>query len=79
VADWDCDGRATPALVRAATGEVWVYDRWATAAGPVAARPGPPAPGVPAAVAAVDGPDGCAGLEVTIAEGYVRLLDLSDA
>jgi hypothetical protein len=29
VADWDCDGRATPALLRPSTGEVFVFDAWA--------------------------------------------------
>src|SRR4051794_25228062 len=29
VGDWDCDGRATPALVRPSTGEVFVFDGWA--------------------------------------------------
>jgi hypothetical protein len=26
--DWDCDGIATPALLRPATGEVFVFPRW---------------------------------------------------
>ena len=38
VADWDCDGRDTPAMVRPATGEVYVFDGWASAAEPVTAR-----------------------------------------
>ncbi len=28
VADWNCDGRATPALIRPATGDVFVFDAW---------------------------------------------------
>jgi hypothetical protein len=28
VEDWDCDGEATPALLRPATGEVFVFPRW---------------------------------------------------
>jgi hypothetical protein len=28
VGDWDCDGTATLALVRAVAGEVWVFARW---------------------------------------------------
>jgi hypothetical protein len=29
VGDWDCDGRATVALLRPATGEVFVFGSWA--------------------------------------------------
>ena len=29
VGDWDCDGTATPAIVRPSTGEVFVFTRWA--------------------------------------------------
>lgn len=28
VADWDCDGESTPALLRPGTGEVFVFPRW---------------------------------------------------
>jgi hypothetical protein len=35
VADWDCDGRATPALVRPSTGEVFVFARWADPTDPL--------------------------------------------
>lgn len=31
VIDWDCDGEATPAVLRPGTGEVFVFDHWATA------------------------------------------------
>ncbi|MBW3580187.1 MAG: hypothetical protein KY447_03220 [Actinobacteria bacterium] len=27
--DWDCDGTATPAVLRGGSGELWVYARWA--------------------------------------------------
>lgn len=46
VADWDCDGRATPALLRASTGEVFLFPGWAepgrtmTVAATEIARPG---------------------------------------
>lgn len=39
VGDWDCDGAATPALVRPATGEIFVFDGWAVPDGPVTVRP----------------------------------------
>jgi hypothetical protein len=76
VADWDCDRRATAAVVRPATGEVWVYDAWASDGEEVTARPGPAAPGAVTARAAPRR-SGCARLEVTTAEGGRRLLDLS--
>lgn len=39
VGDWDCDGLATPALVRPGTGEVFVFARWATATEPLTLAP----------------------------------------
>ena len=38
IADWDCDGRDTAALVRHDTGEVYVFDAWAAADAPATAR-----------------------------------------
>ena len=35
--DWDCDGRATPAVLRPETGGLWVFSRWAGAGEEVAA------------------------------------------
>jgi hypothetical protein len=29
VGDWDCDGLTSPALYRPATGDVFLFDRWA--------------------------------------------------
>ncbi len=36
---WTCTAMALPALLRPATGEVWIFDRWATQTTDVAARP----------------------------------------
>lgn len=35
VGDWDCDGTATPGVVRPATGDVFLFDRWASPGQPV--------------------------------------------
>ena len=34
VGDWDCDGTATPALLRPSNGKVFTFDRWATESDP---------------------------------------------
>jgi tRNA A-37 threonylcarbamoyl transferase component Bud32 len=52
VADWDCDGSDTPAVVRPSTGDVFVFDAWATAEAPMPGRlldrvPGAIAPATP--------------------------------
>ena len=75
VGDWDCDGLATPAVVRHGTGRIWVYDRWAEGS---EATPVEAAAAVPDAVSAhaVDG-DGCDDLEVTEAAGQTTRIALS--
>jgi hypothetical protein len=78
VADWDCDGRATAAVVRPATGEVWVYDDWVPAGATATARPVPAVPGLVGAASArpVVDDEGCARLEVATAGGERRSLVL---
>ncbi len=39
VGDWDCDRQATPAVLRPATGEVFVFPRWAERGAPITVRP----------------------------------------
>lgn len=39
VGDWDCDGGASPALVRPTTGDVFVFPHWAPEGEPVTAEP----------------------------------------
>lgn len=38
VGDWDCDGVATPALLRPSTGKVFAFDRWASESDPSTAE-----------------------------------------
>lgn len=52
VGDWDCDGTDTPALLRPATGGLFVFDRWAGTS-PMEVTP----------VRVVDGANGLRGLE----------------
>lgn len=42
--DWDCDGTATAAVVRPATGETFVFDAWAASGETLVASPGPTLP-----------------------------------
>jgi hypothetical protein len=63
VGDWDCDGSATPALVEAGTGGVFLFPEWATAEAEVHVDAAGIVP-QPQAVTVVDGGDGCQSLEV---------------
>lgn len=67
--DWDCDGRDTVALLRPGTGEVFVFDGWATPAQPLVGRlAGRVAGAVALGNLDADG-NGCAELFATRAEG----------
>jgi hypothetical protein len=69
--DWDCDGESTVALLRAATGEVFVFDEWPAAGQD---RTNPPVTMVPGAIRAeaADGNgDGCHDLVVERAAGQL--------
>lgn len=43
--DWDCDGEATPALLRPSTGEVFVFREWAAEGDPLTVAPVERVPG----------------------------------
>jgi hypothetical protein len=58
VGDWDCDGRAAPALLRPSTGTVFVFPGWAPADRPVTVDPAGAVPGG-TALRARPTPDGC--------------------
>lgn len=67
--DFDCDGRATPALLRPATGEVFVFAAWATPATAVAARRAAAVAGGTGIRTVDRDGDGCDELVVDRAEG----------
>lgn len=67
VGRWHC-GDALPALLRPATGEVWVWDGWAPATGPLAARLVVRIPKARTLTVA-PGSSGCDGLTVQRAQG----------
>ena len=65
VADPDCDGVATPVLLRPATGEVFVFDRWSLDE-PIEV---PATVTVPDAVTIAEPTDPCGAVTVTDADG----------
>lgn len=66
VGDWDCDGTATPAVLRPSSGRLHVFDTWAPdATTPVTAAPGPTVPPSASAVEA----NGCGTATVRTADG----------
>jgi hypothetical protein len=67
VADWDCDGTSTPALLRPRTGEVYVFPRWAEDTR-LAVEPVLTVPGAMDLVSEGIG-DGCAALSVRLRAG----------
>lgn len=58
VADWDCNGTETPGVVRPSTGEVFLFDRWATAGQPLVSEPSLVVPGAKGLVPPSEG-TGC--------------------
>lgn len=68
--DWDCDGAATPAVLRPATGDVFVFGSWA-AQGEVVVRPVAHVEGADELVVVASGPGGCAGLVARTPAGPV--------
>jgi hypothetical protein len=71
VGDWDCDGLATVALVHRGSGEVFLFDGWATGGAEASATSLGTVPGAEAveAVDASEGVDGCRRLVVIDADG----------
>jgi hypothetical protein len=73
VADWDCDGVATVAVVRPASGEVFVFGDWSDAAADLVATAVPDVSGAIAGEAVDDDADGCPALVVDTADGPVEV------
>ena len=65
VGDWDCDGTATPAVVRPSTGRLYLFDAWATEGADTTAALGPP---IPSGVSALEA-DGCGAATLRTVDG----------
>jgi hypothetical protein len=74
VGDWACDGHAAPALLRPATGDVFVFPGWAPADAPVTVAAVRTVPGGEALRPRTD-PDGCDALVVERADGDATVVE----
>ncbi|MEO6629592.1 MAG: hypothetical protein ABIP03_13620, partial [Aquihabitans sp.] len=70
VGDWDCDGIATPGIVRPSTGEVFLFDGWAPTGTPLTSSPAADLTGAVELVAPPEG-KGCHGPSVRVNGGRV--------
>ena len=75
VSDWDCDGRATPAVLRPDTGELFVFDSWAGVDAPATARL---VQTVRGAVSLQGGEPRCGVLTVVDASGATTILEVGE-
>ncbi|MBW3644676.1 MAG: protein kinase, partial [Actinobacteria bacterium] len=82
IGDWDCDGLATPAVVRPSSGHVWTFPRWAddsdgdgVVAEPVGVVPAPVSKATVVEDAGSSGGGRCDGIEVIASGGDRRLVD----
>jgi hypothetical protein len=79
IGSWDCGAVPTPAVVRPATGHVWVYARWATTGADVAARSVARLGAAAQAVAIDEGDDGCHEIGVVRPDGSQVVVDPREA
>ena len=75
VGDWDCDGRAAPALLRPATGDVFVFPGWAAEGEPVTVEARDRLPGA-VAVRGEPAGDGCDDLVVDLGSGATASVEV---
>jgi eukaryotic-like serine/threonine-protein kinase len=68
VGDWDCDGRGAPALLRPATGDVFVFPGWAAEAQPVTVAARDRVPGA-VGIRGEPADDGCDDLVIDLGSG----------
>jgi hypothetical protein len=69
VGDWNCDGIATVAVLRPASGEVFVFDGWAATGTDLVATAVPSVAGARTAEAVDRDGDGCPELMVSLVDG----------
>lgn len=74
VGDWDCDGVATPAVLRPSTGEVSVFARWSGPGETVVATPLTVVPGATGLQAVTTPGSTCAQLEADLPGGERQVL-----
>ena len=72
VGDWDCDGTTTPAMLRTATGDVFIFDQWSERGGEIHTAPVGRVPSGQALVVQSDA-TGCSQLIVTTPRGDVMV------
>ncbi|MGH9228448.1 MAG: hypothetical protein ACRD07_06895 [Acidimicrobiales bacterium] len=75
VGDWECDGRAAPALLRPATGDVFVFPGWAAESEPVTVEARDRLPGA-VAIRGEPAEDGCDDLVVDLGSGATETVQV---
>ncbi len=75
VGDWECDGRPAPALLRPATGDVFVFPGWAAEGEPVTVEARDRLPGA-VAIRGEPAQDGCDDLVVDLGSGATATVEV---
>jgi hypothetical protein len=75
VGDWECDGQAAPALLRPATGDVFVFPRWAAEREPLTVEARDRLPGA-VGIRAQPVPGGCDELVVELGSGATTTVEV---
>jgi hypothetical protein len=75
IGDWDCDGRAAPALLRPATGDVFLFPGWAAEGEPVTVEARDRLPGA-VAIRGERAQDGCDDLVVDLGSGATATVEV---